>query len=366
MALSRTSRILIGFLLLSVAAFVWANLVVGDSVIFLTQAAGGDTISLSPDDVTTSQVAAAGEDSPAIDENAEEETARPEVVPVEIPAAERDIEVLDLPFLIEEPLQPHPAEAATAGEPAAGDGPRRASVNPFSPLVQERAAAAPAPTEAQQAQTVQPRPQVTEVPVPPPPTRVAGSPAPVSAPRAPAPAPVAPDDSSVAALPRALPTGALGGEPELLRRAIGQPAQPDPQAVQDPAAVPETAPEASLPAEEATVQVELPEPEPLDQRVAESSPALPAVRTPLVPAPLEAGVSDLDRFLRDRNVRFIGSVIGPVSVGVFRVIGVDAPIVISLGQPLPETDIILTDLRGQQAEFALDEERQILTLELRR
>ena len=42
------------------------------------------------------------------------------------------------------------------------------------------------------------------------------------------------------------------------------------------------------------------------------------------------------------------------------------PVVIALGSSLPETDIVLTDLRGQQAQFTQDDAKQILTLNLRR
>jgi hypothetical protein len=51
---------------------------------------------------------------------------------------------------------------------------------------------------------------------------------------------------------------------------------------------------------------------------------------------------------------------------VFHTSLTSAAIVISLGQSLPDTSIVLTDLRGQQAELTLGEASQILTMELRR
>jgi len=82
--------------------------------------------------------------------------------------------------------------------------------------------------------------------------------------------------------------------------------------------------------------------------------------------PLAAGATALSRYLRDNNFSFTGSVLGPVSVGVFRSAINSTPIVISLGQTLPDTEIVLTDLKGQQAELTLDDTTQTLTLDLRR
>lgn len=82
--------------------------------------------------------------------------------------------------------------------------------------------------------------------------------------------------------------------------------------------------------------------------------------------PLAAGITPLSRYLRDHNVTFTGSVLGPVSVGMFHTSQSEAAIVVSLGQALPDTTIILTDLRGQQAELTLGDASQILTMELRR
>jgi len=82
--------------------------------------------------------------------------------------------------------------------------------------------------------------------------------------------------------------------------------------------------------------------------------------------PLQAGTDSLSRYLRDHNVRFTGTVLGPVSVGVFRSDQYTAPVVVSLGQDLPQTKITLTDLRGHEAVFSYQEATQSLSLDLRR
>ncbi|MDF1524052.1 MAG: hypothetical protein P1P87_14710, partial [Trueperaceae bacterium] len=104
-----------------------------------------------------------------------------------------------------------------------------------------------------------------------------------------------------------------------------------------------------------------------DQPGAVASPDAAATPpTPADPPPLAAGASSLARFLRDGNYAFTGSVVGPISVGVFRSDRDATPLVVALGQTLPNTDIVLTDLRGQQAELRLGDSTQILTLDLRR
>ena len=82
--------------------------------------------------------------------------------------------------------------------------------------------------------------------------------------------------------------------------------------------------------------------------------------------PIAAGLSGLSRYLRDNDVRFTGSVIGPVGVGIFRSTTSQAPYVITLGQTIPNTDIVLTSLQGKQAQFTQGQEIQSLTLDLRR
>ncbi len=80
--------------------------------------------------------------------------------------------------------------------------------------------------------------------------------------------------------------------------------------------------------------------------------------------PIEVGGSDLSRYLRDNNYQYTGSVRGVVSVGMFRT-SVQA-ITITLGQTIPKTDIVLTDLQNNQAEFTQGQDKVILNLDLRR
>jgi hypothetical protein len=331
--LSRTSRILIGFLLLALAAFLWVNFLVKDSGFDLgfLRAASGDL-----------------GDAPA--------AQAPAVAPVPESQVARELEILELPFLVTEPpTRPEtPAEEQAAEEAAPGQAARRATVNPFSPVIQSggaRAAAQPA-AQRQGAQN-----NVTNVPVPGQPPGGAQA---AAGPRAPAPVPVTPSSQATGTLPRALPGGTLGTTPPLLRSAIGA---TDVRAgnAGRMAAVREPERPATELQQAGEARPAAGEPQPLARPLSPETPARSAGQPPLA-----AGTSTLSRYLRDNNVRFTGSVIGPVSVGVFRSSLTSAPVVISLGQALPDTSIVLTDLRGQQAELTLGDTKQTLTLELRR
>lgn len=334
--------------------------------------------------------------------------AEPPVVVVDAPVAvTREVVIADLPFLITSP-QPiatdTEAEAEDAAEPEAVTVPTRATVNPFSPVVVRTP---PAPERDVPAPSV----VVGEVAIPEGPPTVApvAAPAPVRA-SAPTPRAVAPAPPAPTGLTRELPTGAvLASTPGLLREPrVGTVADrvdlPSVTAVAIPAPEPAVAP---LPVEPrpATPEVDLepvaaiPDPpaapdavdagdvpdtvgtdpvsdatdttDTTDVADATSTPDDTADR-PVVngtapgPAPLAAGSTRLARYLRDADYVFTGSVLGPVSVGVFRSQVDPAPIVVALGQTLPNTDIVLTDLRGMQAELTLGDTTQILTLDLRR
>lgn len=335
---------MLGLLLLALAAFLWVNFLVRGSV------PGFGFLSAAP--------------APPADEAEAplSQAQAPGVAPVPESQVARDLEIIELPFMVTEPPTGEESAAEQAGEAGgealAGEARRRATVNPFSPVIQA-GAGAPAPA-AGQAAGVPRSSAVTEVPVPARPGgQVAAAPAP-QAPKAPAPAAVAPGSRATGTLPRALPGGTLGGTPQLLRSAIGATDVPAGNAgrvaaVREPE---ETQPRLEEAGDGAPSRAE---PQPLREPLAERA----AERTP-VRAPLQAGTSALSRYLRDNNVRFTGSVIGPVSVGVFRSALTSAPVVISLGQSLPDTSIVLTDLRGQQAELTLGDSTQTLTLELRR
>jgi hypothetical protein len=332
--LSRTSRIMIGFLLLALAAFLWVNFLVRDSGFDLgfLRAAGGD-LGGAP------------------------EAQAPAVAPVPESQVARELEILDLPFLVTEPpvRAESPEGAPAQAEAAPGQAARRATVNPFSPVIQSGGARAAAQPTGQRQGAAQNN--VTNVPVP---GQPAGGAQAAAGPRAPAPAPVTPSGQASGTLPRALPGGTLGTTPPLLREAIGATDVPAGNAGRM-AAVREPERPATELQQAGVAGPAAGEPQPLERPISPQAQARPGGQPPLA-----AGTSTLSRYLRDNNVRFTGSVIGPVSVGVFRSSLTSAPVVISLGQALPDTSIVLTDLRGQQAELTLGDSKQTLTLELRR
>lgn len=336
---------MLGLLLLAIAAFLWVNFLVrGPGLdIGLLRAASGDT--------------------PA---DAQASPAQPTVAPVPESQVARELEILELPFLVTEP--PAQADTAEEADQAADDeaaragGARRATVNPFSPVIPAGGATAAAQAERPAARNGATRNgAVTEVPVPDGPQ---ASSAAAPAPKAPAPAPVTPGSQASGTLPRALPGGTLGGTPQLLRSAIGATDVPVGNAGRQ-AAVREPEQEDTQLQQAGEASPTRSEPQPLTRPVSSTAQAGRTGREATQP-PLAAGTSALSRYLRDNNVRFTGSVIGPVSVGVFRSSLTSAPVVISLGQALPDTSIVLTDLRGQQAQLGLGDSTQTLTLELRR
>ena len=406
MALSRTARILIAILLLAAAAFFWVNFFYQSR---LAEAPAQDPVTATPTPAppatapdAEADAAASGTEAVDVDSDAalpdpdaaavDPDAAMPDadaaavdaVVVADDPAAvaidpsiaiTRDVVIADLPFLVTEPRAPEAVTEAEADDVAAGGvtTPSRATINPFSPVVVRTPPApardVPSPTEA-----------VGEVPVP------GGPPAaPAVATRASAPTPgaVAPG-APVASLSRELPSGAvLSSAPDLLRQPrIGTVADrvdipsitviavpdPEPAVIAAPAAPRPAAPEIAIAPVGPSVGVHTPEPTPEPTAGPTAEPTGPSVvaPTPRVEAPIAAGNTRLARFLRDNNYTFTGSVLGPVSVGVFRSNVDAAPIIVALGQTLPNTEIVLTDLRGMVAELTLGDTTQILTLDLRR
>lgn len=350
MTLSRTARILIALLLVAAAAFVWIN--------FFTDAP--DTTPATPMVQTPAQPGDAASDGAAGDGPA---VVVPNGAPTVIAPADgavvgREVEVAELPFLIDQPPEVQLPEdgngngAEAEAERPGGDA--RASVNPFSPIVAPASASGgPAPA------TTPPEVEVVDVPDAPEVQDVAAQ---VPVPPAPAPRALAPAGAPAASLPRTLANGTLPVVPSVLRDTRAEPLSPTPIDLPQRTAVREPAGPAGAPplptlsgAPSGPVSAE---PAPL------AAGAVPASGTP--DQPLVAGTDGLARYLRDRNVAFTGSVVGSVGVGVFRVAGTTAPIVLALGQSLPDTEIVLTDLRGQTAEFTLGDTTHVLTLDLRR
>jgi len=370
MTLSRTARILIAVLLLAAAAFFWVN--------FFSQeqpAATPVTANTAPPS-TAAAPAPGSKAQPSV--APADQNAAPVVAPNKPAVATRDLQVAELPFLVTQPPASGQAGGGngtngSAGAPSAAGtqsaaSAQRMSVNPFSPIVVQAPPAAPAATQA----SVQPpaSQQVTTAPAP--------SNQPASPPKlaeAPAPQPVAPPPPQASGLPHALPSGMLPTTPSVLQSTRAQASSAAPKDLGPVAAVrvPSQADSASL----GTIS---------QVGSLTSGPSVPGVLGPSQAnaaqsgnsqpasqanpgngnAPLQAGTDSLSRYLRDNNVRFTGTVLGPVSVGVFRSSQYKMPVVVPLGQDLPDTKITLTDLRGHEAVFTLNDSTQSLSLDLRR
>ncbi len=417
MALSRTARILLAILLLAAAAFFWVNFFTQERPFAeepdLPPTAVTPDPTTAPDPAVAEDAPAVGDDptvvevEPPVDPDAPPEAVDPDAPPPEAvdpdapppeavdpdappvvvepdapppdvvdpdvqppvvaeppvdPAVDppvvvidppitvtRDVEVADLPFLITEPpvapeLEDLTAVAALEAERALAAA--RATVNPFSPIMVRRAPEREVPAD----------PTITEVAVP------DGPPAPPPRVSAPAPRPLAPAPSVEA--PRALPTGTpLAAAPRLLQEpraidTIDRPSVPTITTARLPEE-PGVAPPVDSVRTTPGIVTDLPDLRGTGASVLADEPRVGE-------APLAAGTNRLARYLRDNGYRFTGSVLGPVSVGVFRSNAEPAPQVVALGQTLPNTDIVLTNLRGEQAELTLDDISQILMLDLRR
>ena len=285
----------------------------------------------------------------------------------------RELNVAELPFLVTAPPSANIDEGVTAEGDLELARPReelRATVNPFSPILldappEQPAANLPPPTPAPDTSLI----QTVEIPDAPPVDAVTPTAlAPVVPERVTAPAPraVTPNSLQSGSLPKALPGGTLPSTPKLLRStrtAVATPNTPTgPDSLAAVAAV-------RVPGEQQasgfrtaaaptlSASVETPEVAPL-RFGGLPEPALSG-------GPLAAGTSSLSRYLRDNNYQFTGSVIGPVGVGVFRSKLSNAPVLVSLGQTLPDTEIVLSSLQGKQAEFTQNGNKQILILDLR-
>lgn len=422
MSLSRTARILIALLLVAAAAFVWVSYLrnaepqttLAGTPTVVPGAAAADAAANSPTATAAPLLApgseaivgapagtpatsgpAAGTD-PASAGSAAGTTDQPS--PIAVPAAVvapptvvlRDLVVDDLPFLVTSPPAVETAEAEEDGggatRPQAG---RRGNINPFSPVLVQTAQTQPEPVFAE-APTSSPEPTVIVVnndgtppagasatSSQPSTTVVAAQPA-----QAPAPRALAPASGGVGELPRPLPSGTLPITPDILRDArTASPVQSPTQAETPVAALvepietaqSELPPVGDGPAEDLAAPVEVLGPGQPNEAASEpAEPTEPVVATePSAPTnvqklPLVAGIDTLSRYLRDNDVRFTGTALGPLSVGVFRANHFEQPVVLTLGQSLPDTDIVLADLRGYEAKFSLGDSTQVLSLDLRR
>ena len=352
MTISREARIIIGILVLIAAGFVWLTYFNQTEFVAIADRRPADAIA-NDSGGPTALPAAAGE------EDGEAEVA-------DQPAVAREVEIAELPFLVTEPPAVEVAE-----EPEVEDEPglvrpageRRATVNPFAPIiVRQPAPAAPAAVAEEEPERAEP----TVVDVPPAPSEPAAAAEPARV-TAPAPSPLAPPAPRTASLPRALPAGTLPVtlEPLQTSRAVDSRPQPDELAEAAAKHVPEPRPEVRVleplePEAETPVETETAEDTDLPDPIADA-------RDPAVAeAPLFAGANGLARYLRDHSVAFTGAVHGPVGFGIFRSATSAQPLIVGLGQTLPGTDIVLTDLQGQQAELTQGDFKQTLILDLRR
>jgi hypothetical protein len=364
------------------------------TVVDTTASADAAVTAVSPDSIEASDVVSA--------DAASEATITPEVAAdiapsVAAPTAARDIELAELPFLVTElavVTDVIEAENLTSDE-VLRPGEQRASINPFAPIVLKPVEVAAVPLPQGE--------NIIDVPIPDAPTGLntveapsgvetvtipessnmievnslePGAPTETVVFETPLPEAVTPAPA-VASLPRPLPGGTLPVAPEILRTmSVVPPAvdnnegdetvanlQPQVAEVEVAIRLPNQAPVATAIIEDTTPSII-----PVSQE-SELEP-ITALASDLETAPnggpIAAGLSGLSRYLRDNDVRFTGSVIGPVGVGIFRSSLSKAPYVITLGQTIPNTDIVLTSLQGKQAQFTQGQEVQSLTLDLRR
>lgn len=417
MQLSRTARFLIAALLLAAAAFVWVNFFNQNDLDGAPTLAGSDqpsdaiNVAGTPTGQTTPAVAgqpgasdtsaglaaegagsptsvdgqattadgqpvAADGQTPPVDPGAaaSDPSSPPVVVTGSDQVVTRDLVVDQLPFLV---LAAPAGDGDEADAEAAAGATRpqatqRASINPFSPVVVQAPPAAPVQQVAV-AEEPPASPTIVEVQADgqaPATAGQAGATQATAEPvRAPAPRTVAPASAVASNLPRALPSGTLPATPQILRDARSQPVVVEPvaPALGDLAALREPAPEADLEvspvdAQLVTTAAVVPDPLGPGRPLAQAEPVAPPTNT----LPLAVGADPLSRYLRDNDVRFTGTVLGPLSVGVFRSSQYSAPVILTLGQSLPETDIILSDLRGYEARFTQGDRTQTLSLDLRR
>jgi hypothetical protein len=322
---------------------------------------------------------------------AETATAAAEVTPTvaAAPIAARDVQLAELPFLVTEaPVEAAPEVTEEVVAETTRPGEQRATVNPFSPIVL-------APVETTVASEPAPVDTTTLIDVPVPGEPIAVTPAdaglqqgvqpieqgPIVA-EGPLPEAVLPAPT-VASLPRPLPTATSPVAPDILRNMSRTPdattlisdpvaSETEPQILEVPAAIREpgqvattvtpailTPSVASL--DSAEVELELVGSLASADTSATSTPGSTANGAPLV-----AGASPLSSYLRNNDFRFTMYASGPVGVAVFSSKLSQNPVVISLGQTLPETEFVLTSLQGKEAEFSYGQEKQLLTLDLRR
>lgn len=364
MTISREARIIFAILGLTAAVFIWLNFFTGSDLNFGLQPNANPVAADTTAPTTTTNAIGAAAPGTEVAVIPTPESAAPLVA--------RDFELPKLPFLVTSRPEPLATdEAAPAAEGGTINRPQslqRISVNPFSPIIVQRppVAAAPAPSVPNrpsgnadiQIVSIPSAPPASAAPIiTPPGLGMQNNPLPATGPAVTAPSPRAltPPSPQTQELPRALPGGTLPVVPDILRqvRTVDE-GQPDNLASVAALRVPQAS---DLPTPAGTQGA---------TATAEDTPEPLMLETAVATPPLDAGTNSLSRYLRDNNVRFTGTVLGPVGVGVFRSSLSDSPIIVTLGQLLPDTQIVLTNLKGEQAELTQDSYTQTLILDLRR
>lgn len=313
-------------------------------------------------------------------------TAVAESAPV-IQAA-TEIDIAELPFLIVSPpllVDPTltPEGTQNTVTPLQANA-QRASVNPFAPLVLTEIIEPTTPADPGLVEVAIPdRPQPIEVTVQ---DTIVESPPPVLTISPSTRALTAPNMAASTTL-RPLPSGSLPTTPSLLRQTLVTPLANTDSGLNETNNLPSEVTSVTRPSLENAPAIAAPTvsrtsfqnaaPVTIDSVASSETPTL--LTSPLASLSAEEeenltnrpdtsstviGTSALSRYLRDNNVRFTGSATGPVSVGVFRSALSDRPIVIPLGDTLPDTNFVLASLKGQEAAFKDEEEIKSLALDL--
>ncbi|AFZ69239.1 hypothetical protein [Deinococcus peraridilitoris] len=293
----------------------------------------------------------------------------------------KPVDVQPIPFLNTAQPVPAPSEEAAAPTPAA---PRDAELsNPFRPFTvtasaQDSAPVNSAPVNA--ASGTLPAPTIPNVPrrsVSPAPAFTASTPPTPVTPSLSAPIPVPTLEIVPApALPRSTPPVAVAVAPTAVPPvSIPQNTAPFPTqgAVSVISATPPKAPpKPPVPTVRAPTVATLSTPLTLPGAsssaavaVESPSPAVPPLlaelETPTVAASMPA--NPLDAYVSEQNLSYNAVVLGPVSTVIFQ--SKTGYTVVSLGQKLPESDIVITDISATSVTLALGDSHKTLEIDKR-
>lgn len=243
------------------------------------------------------------------------------------------VDVQQIPFLTTTP----PAEQAPAAKPGANASaaPSDALVNPFRPF--SVTADASNPSNPAPAGGALPAPSVPNVPTRPP--VVASAP----------PVPMAPPLGAPIPLPSANVAGAAPFPGGLSVTPTPPRQKPPVPTVRPPATATLTTP-ATLPTPGTTATA---------STTTVVPPVLSSVREFAASAPL----NPLDAYVSDQNLSYNAVVLGPVNTGIFQT--KSGYVVVSIGQKLPQSDIVVKDISASAVTLALGDSQKTLELDKR-